>query len=96
MGSRAGGQNFRNNLAGGAIGAPSRLGTAGRVWFINIWQGNTAVGGVGSTVNMQDRPISSVGGINGPQGVNMQRQVYDKNYYITKIKEKLMVNMLLV
>lgn len=30
MGSRAGG-NFRNNLAGGAIGAPSRLGTAGRV-----------------------------------------------------------------
>jgi hypothetical protein len=54
------------------------------------------VGGVGSTVNMQDRPISSVGGINGPQGVNMQRQVYDKNYYITKIKEKLMVNMLLV
>lgn len=30
MGSRAGG-NFRNNLAGGAVGAPSRLGTAGRV-----------------------------------------------------------------
>lgn len=82
MGSRAGGQNFRNNLAGGAIGAPSRLGTAGR--------GNTALGGVGSTVNVQDRPISSVGGINGPQGVSMQRQVYDKNYYVNKIKEKLM------
>lgn len=30
MGSRAGG-NFKNNLAGGAIGAPSRLGTIGRV-----------------------------------------------------------------
>jgi hypothetical protein len=32
MGSRAGGVNLRNNLTtGGAIGAPSRLGTAGRV-----------------------------------------------------------------
>lgn len=33
MGSRAGGLNLRNNLTtgGGAIGAPSRLGTAGRV-----------------------------------------------------------------
>lgn len=30
MGSRAGG-NFKNNLGGAAIGAPSRLGTAGRV-----------------------------------------------------------------
>ena len=62
MGSRAGG-NFRNNLAGGAVGAPSRLGTAGR--------GQTALGGVGSTVNVQDRPISSVGGIIGPHGVKM-------------------------
>jgi hypothetical protein len=34
MGSRAGGANFRNNLAtgGGAVGAPSRLGTVGRVY----------------------------------------------------------------
>lgn len=30
MGSRAG-TAFKSNLAGGAIGAPSRLGTAGRV-----------------------------------------------------------------
>jgi len=30
MGSRAG-TSFKNNLGGGAIGAPSRLGTAGRV-----------------------------------------------------------------
>lgn len=44
-------------------------------------------------VNVQDRPISSVGGINGPQGVSMQRQVYDKNYYINKIKEKMIVIM---
>ena len=42
-------------------------------------------------INVQDRPISSVGGINGPQGVSMQRQVYDKNYYINKIKEKMIV-----
>lgn len=42
-------------------------------------------------VNVQDRPISSVGGINGPQGVSMQRQVYDKNYYVNKIKDKLIV-----
>lgn len=55
-------------------------------------QGSTAVGGVGSTVNVQDRPISSVGGINGPQGVSMQRQVQDKSYFVTKIKEKLMVS----
>lgn len=51
----------------------------------------TALGGVGSTVNVQDRPISSVAGLNGHQGVSMQRQVYDKNYYVNKIKEKLIV-----
>ena len=27
----------------------------------------------------------------GPQGVATQRQVYDRNYYVTKMKEKLMV-----
>ena len=54
-------------------------------------QGQTAVGGVGSMVNVADRPISNLGGVNGPQGVSMQRQVYDKNYYVNKIKEKLIV-----
>ena len=40
MGSRAGGVNFRNNLttAGGAVGAPSRLGTVGRVYFIFLFR----------------------------------------------------------
>ena len=49
------------------------------------------LGGVGSTVTVQERPITTGGGINGPQGVDMKRQVYDKNYYINKTKEKLMV-----
>ena len=49
------------------------------------------LGGVGSTVTVQERPLTTGGGINGPQGVDMKRQVYDKNYYINKTKEKLMV-----
>ena len=55
-------------------------------------QGLNPLGGVGSTVTVQERPITTGGGINGPQGVNMQRQVYDRNYYVNKTKEKLMVN----
>ena len=51
------------------------------------------VGGVGSTVDVVDRPVTIGGGINGPQGKTWQRQVYDRNYYVTKTKEKMLVEM---
>lgn len=47
--------------------------------------------GVGSTVDVKDRPLTTGGGINGPQGGPSQRKVYDRNYYVTKMKEKMMV-----
>jgi len=47
--------------------------------------------GVGSTVDVKDRPLTTGGGINGPQGGSTQRKVYDRNYYVTKMKEKMMV-----
>jgi hypothetical protein len=44
------------------------------------------LGGVGATVEVKDRPLTTGGGINGPQGVSTQRKVYDRNFYVTKIK----------
>ena len=35
---------------------------------------------MGSTVTVQERPITTGGGINGPQGITMQRQVYDRKH----------------
>ncbi len=49
--------------------------------------------GVGATVDVKDRPLTTGGGINGPQGGASQRKVYDRNYYVTKMKEKMMVKM---
>jgi hypothetical protein len=46
---------------------------------------------VGSTVEVKERPLTTGGGINGPQGGGSQRKVYDRNYYVTKLKEKMMV-----
>lgn len=90
MGSRAG-TSLKNKLGGGTVGAPSRLGTVGKV-NIHSFQGNlNPLGGVGNTVEVKERPITTGGGIMGPQGVTTQRQVYDRNYYVTKMKEKLMV-----
>jgi len=81
MGSRAG-TALKPKFGAGGVGAPSRQGTARG--------GLNPLGGVGSTVTVQERPLTTGGGINGPQGVDMKRQVYDKNYYINKTKEKLM------
>jgi hypothetical protein len=53
-------------------------------------QGLNPLGGVGSTVEVKERPLTTGGGINGPQGVSTQRKVYDRNYYVTKMKENLM------
>jgi hypothetical protein len=50
--------------------------------------------GVGATVDVKDRPLTTGGGINGPQGGPSQRKVYDRNYYVTKTKEKMMVKCL--
>jgi hypothetical protein len=49
------------------------------------------LGGVGSTVEVKERPITTGGGINGPQGGSSKRSVYDRTYYVTKTKEKMMV-----
>ena len=48
--------------------------------------------GVGSTVDVKDRPLTVSGGINGPSGGAGQRKVYDRNYYVTKTKEQMMVS----
>ena len=89
MGSRAG-TSLKPKFGGGGVGVGSRQGTAVKVFSI-LNQGLNPLGGVGNTVTVQERPITTGGGINGPQGVTMNRQVYDKNYYINKTKEKLMV-----
>jgi hypothetical protein len=52
------------------------------------------LGGVGATVEVKERPLTTGGGINGPQGGASQRKVYDRNYYVTKMKEKMMVRVL--
>jgi len=46
---------------------------------------------VGSTVEVKERPLTTGGGINGPQSGSTQRKVYDRNYYVTKMKEKMLV-----
>ena len=85
MGSRAGTSIKPKFGAGNAGPAPSRQGTAGKP--LNPL-------GVGSTVDVKDRPLTTGGGINGPQGGLSQRKVYDRNYYVTKLKEKMMVVMI--
>lgn len=54
-------------------------------------KGLNPLGGVGSTVEVKERPLTTGGGINGPQSGSTQRKVYDRNYYVTKMKEKMLV-----
>lgn len=51
-------------------------------------QGGNTTGGVGSSINIDivNRPITGGGiGVNN-LGTNLGRQVYDKNYYVNKLK----------
>ncbi len=80
LGSRAGTAGLKFGGGTGSKVPQSRLGTAGGV---------NALGGVGANVDIKDRPLTGIGGINGPAMGGTQRIVYDKNYYITKYKEKL-------
>ena len=88
MGSRAG-TSVKPKFGAPTGPAPSRQGTAARVSLF-LTQGLNPIG-VGGTVDVKDRPLTTGGGINGPQGGGSQRKVYDRNYYVTKTKEKMMV-----
>lgn len=81
MGSRAG-TAMKPKFGAGNAPAVSRQGTVGNK--------NLNPLGVGSTVDVKDRPLTVSGGINGPSGGAGQRKVYDRNYYVTKTKEQMM------
>ena len=46
-------------------------------------------------MEVKERPLTTGGGINAPSGGASQRKVYDRNYYVTKLKEKMMVKTVL-